>query len=625
MRSLLARAHQNIERSFAYVGNTMQPHRDTLLMVGDGAALLVGWFYAHQIAHPGTSLRLWVLPTIVFVCIGVGYALGTYRNRWSVASFAEAIHLAGAYGAALLLVSLIARLVDRSTGSAVLAITEATLLGGAIVSGVVRTIWRLGWEQHLAPDSSAAPIIIAGSGRVAEQAARAMLLDRHSPYRPVAFIDDNRHRENREVMGVPVLGTFDSLAETAAKLGVVHVLIAIQDEATDAATVTMITDRIAGLARDAKLDVLGVPSVRELYGDDVRVSDIKPLKEVDLLNRREVTTDMAAIGAYLTGKRVLVTGAGGSIGSELCRQITNFHPEALVMLDRDESGLHATQLSIEGHALLSDPNLVVADIRDAARLAEVFEAHEPEIVFHAAALKHLPLLEMHPSEAWKSNVIGSLNVLEAAKNSGVSCFVNVSTDKAADPCSILGYSKRVAERLTAAFAETDSGRYLSVRFGNVLGSRGSMLETFRGQMQKGEPLTVTHPDITRYFMTVEEAVLLLIQAGAIGRTGEVLILDMGEPVKIADVARRMASLVDPPAEIRFVGLRPNEKMHEDLFGPGEVDVRPIHPLISHVPVRPLSLKALQRVVSNTNGLNHRDTLVDLIEADSGTTTQADAR
>jgi FlaA1/EpsC-like NDP-sugar epimerase len=622
MTSLLSRARQNTEQAFAYVGNTLQPQRDTLLMVGDAAALLAGWFYAHRFAHPNTTVSLWVLPTIVAICIGIGYVLGTYRNRWSVASFAEAIHLAGAYGAALLVVSLVSRIVSPNSGSSILAITEATLLSGAIISGVVRTMWRLGWEQHLAPDSNAAPVIIAGSGRVAEQAARAMLLDHDSQYRPVAFVDDDRSRSNREVMGVPVLGTFETLAATAAEHGAAHILVAIPTESPDAANVTA---RIVALARAAKLDVLGLPTVRELYGDEVRVSDIRPLKEVDLLNRREVTTDMTAIGAYLTGKRVLVTGAGGSIGSELCRQITNFHPESLIMLDRDESGLHSTQLSIEGHALLNSPNLVVADIRDVSRLAEVFDAHRPEIVFHAAALKHLPLLEMHPSEAWKSNVIGSLNVLEAAKSVGVECFVNISTDKAADPCSILGYSKRTAERLTAAFAETDPGRYLSVRFGNVLGSRGSMLETFRGQMQKGEPLTVTHPDITRYFMTVEEAVLLLIQAGAIGRTGEVLILDMGEPVKIADVAKRMASLVDPPAEIRYVGLRPNEKMHEDLFGPGEVDVRPIHPLISHVPVRPLSLKALQRVVSNSNGLNHRETLVDLIGAESESAHQADAR
>jgi FlaA1/EpsC-like NDP-sugar epimerase len=622
MTSLLARARQNTEQAFAYIGNTLQPQRDTLLMVGDAAALLAGWFYAHRFAHPGSTVSFWVLPAIVATCIGIGFVLGTYRNRWSVASFAEAIHLAGAYGAALLVVSLLSRLLDPKNGSATLAITEATLLGGAIVSGIVRTVWRLGWEQHLAPDSDAAPIIIAGSGRVAEQAARAMLLDHSSTYRPVAFVDDNRNRANREVMGVPVMGTFETLAATASEMGAAHILIAIPTESPEAAAMTA---RIVKLARAAKLDILGLPSVRELYGDEVRVSDIRPLKEVDLLNRREVTTDMTSIGKYLTGKRVLVTGAGGSIGSELCRQITHFHPESLIMLDRDESGLHATQLSIEGHALLNSPNLVVADIRDVSRLAEVFETHRPEIVFHAAALKHLPLLEMHPSEAWKSNVIGSLNVLEAAKNVSVECFVNISTDKAADPCSILGYSKRTAERLTAAFAETDPGRYLSVRFGNVLGSRGSMLETFRGQMQKGEPLTVTHPDITRYFMTVEEAVLLLIQAGAIGRTGEVLILDMGEPVKIADVAKRMASLVDPPAEIRYVGLRPNEKMHEDLFGPGEVDVRPIHPLISHVPVRPLSLKALQRVVSNSNGLNHRETLVDLIEAESETAAQADAR
>lgn len=607
------------ERVFEFLGVKLQAYRDALLMVTDGVGLLLGWAYAVQFAHQGSPISIWVLPVLVSVCIGSGYLFGTYRNRWSVASFAEAVHLAGSFGAALLVVSITIRLVDGSSGSANLALAEATLLVGVIVSGLVRTLWRLGWERHLAPDATAKPVIIVGSGRVGEQVARAMMLEHDGIYRPVGFVDDNRARANRQVMGIPVLGTLDMLIPIAQQAGVGHILVA--QSSTRPGDVT----HLVNAAKAANIEVLALPSMQELFGDDVRVSDIRPLREVDFLNRREVTADTAAIGDYLTGKRVLVTGAGGSIGSELCRQISGFDPQSLVMLDRDESGLHAIQLSIEGHALLNDPRLVVADIRDAPRLAEVFAAHKPEIVFHAAALKHLPLLEMHPSEAWKSNVVGTLNVLEAARQSGVETFVNISTDKAASPCSVLGYSKRVAERLTAAFGETNPGRYLSVRFGNVLGSRGSMLETFRGQIQKGEPLTVTHPDITRYFMTVEEAVLLLIQAGAIGRSGEVLILDMGEPVKIVDVARRMASLVDPPAEIRFVGLRPNEKMHEDIFGPGEIDVRPIHPLVSHVPVQPLSLKSFQQVLNGANDLNYHQLLVDLIAAESDPLPHADAR
>ena len=258
------------------------------------------------------------------------------------------------------------------------------------------------------------------------------------------------------------------------------------------------------------------------------------------------------------------------------------------MLDRDESALHAIQLALHGRALLDSDETVLADIRDPCRVREVFERFRPQIVFHAAALKHLPLLERYPAEAVKSNVLGTQTVLEAAAACGVESFVNISTDKAADPVSVLGYSKRIAERLTAHMAGQADGSYLSVRFGNVLGSRGSVLTALSAQVEAGGPVTVTHPEVTRYFMTVDEAVQLVLQAAVIGSAGEVLVLDMGEPVRIADIARRLAAGASHPVDIVFTGLRPGEKLTEDLLGQGEVDRRPRHPLIQHVPVAPLS-------------------------------------
>ena len=330
-----------------------------------------------------------------------------------------------------------------------------------------------------------------------------------------------------------------------------------------------------------------LPGVEELLGGEIKTSDVRPLEERDLLGRHEIDTDVDQIAGYLAGRRVLVTGAGGSIGSELCRQIQRVGPAELVMLDRDESALHAVQLSIEGRAMLDRRSLVVADIRDRERLREVFDEHKPEVVFHAAALKHLPLLEMYPDEAIKTNVFGTLHLLEVSAEFGVGRFVNISTDKAADPSSVLGYTKRIAERLTAQVAINAPGTYLSVRFGNVLGSRGSVLTAFREQIAAGGPVTVTHPDVTRYFMTVEEAVQLVVQAGAIGRSGEALVLDMGEPVKIADVARRLIAHAERGVDIEYTGLRPGEKLQEVLLGADEVDSRPVHPLISHVFVPPL--------------------------------------
>jgi FlaA1/EpsC-like NDP-sugar epimerase len=272
------------------------------------------------------------------------------------------------------------------------------------------------------------------------------------------------------------------------------------------------------------------------------------------------------------------------------------------MLDRDESALHAVQLSIEGSALLDSDNLVVCDIRDREALETVFASHRPHVVFHAAALKHLPLLERHPSEGLKTNVWGTQSVLDFSARTGVERFVNVSTDKAADPSSVLGYTKRIGERLTAAASAYADGEYLSVRFGNVLGSRGSVLTSFSDQIARGGPVTVTHPDVTRYFMTVEESVQLVIQAGAIGSAGDVLVLDMGEPVRIADVCRQMIDQSPNAAEIEvvFTGLRPGEKLQETLLGVNEVGITDAHPMIMRVATPPIDPSSVHLVHS------HRD-------------------
>ncbi len=284
-----------------------------------------------------------------------------------------------------------------------------------------------------------------------------------------------------------------------------------------------------------------IPSLRELLAGHAQIEGVRDPRISDLLGRRAVTSDVASVREHIAGQRVLVTGAGGSIGAELCRQLHQLGPAQLIMLDRDESALHAVQLMLHGRALLDSEETVLADIRDRRRVREVFERFRPGIVFHAAALKHLPLLEGAPAEALKSNVLGTLSVLEAAADHGVHSFVNISTDKAANPVSVLGYSKRITERLTADMSARAAGRFLSVRFGNVLGSRGSVLTALSAQVAAGGPVTVTDPEVSRYFMLADEAVHLVLQAAAIGRGGEVLVLDMGEPVRIADMARRMAA------------------------------------------------------------------------------------
>jgi FlaA1/EpsC-like NDP-sugar epimerase len=474
----------------------------------------------------------------------------------------------------------------------------------------VRFWWRMDHDRQLRKrlsERNCERVLVFGAGSGGRAAIAAMVTDPESKYEPVALLDDDPRVLGLTTRGLRVVGDRHDMERAALDWNATGVIIAVPS-----ASGSLVLE-LSELATKAGLAVRVLPSVRELLDGTVRVVDIREPNERDLMGRHSIETDLELAASYLRDKRVLVTGAGGSIGSELCRQISQFAPAELIMLDRDESALHAVQLSIEGRALLDSPHLVLLDIRDRERLREVFCARRPHVVFHAAALKHLPLLEAHPVEGLKTNVWGSLAVLEAAEASGVDCFVNVSTDKAADPCSMLGYSKRVAEGLTAAVDERAVGRYLSVRFGNVLGSRGSVLNAFQKQLAMGGPLTVTHPDVTRFFMTVEEAVQLVLQAGAIGEGGQVLVLDMGEPVKIADVAEQLAQTVKPPCPIEFVGLRRGEKLHEQLFADAEHPEPTQHHLIRSVPVPPIDGDLVRHFPTTISAERAERALVELCE------------
>ncbi|MHB8318878.1 MAG: polysaccharide biosynthesis protein [Acidimicrobiales bacterium] len=528
--------------------------------------------------------------------IALGYITVLYRSRWRVGSFEEARALAlTVTGTTAMLLAYDVGLHRRSVPLSAVVVSAA---GVFIVAEGYRAVWRMIWEYRTRPTATK-PVIVYGAGTAGHQVIQSLLTDPSSPYRPVALLDDDPEKQNLRIRHVRVAGGGDDLVRVAKANGANVVIVAIPSAGSE--LIREVTRR----ADEAQMSVLTLPPVSELFSPVVGVADIRPLTDEDLLGRRTIDTGVEEIAGYLEGRRVLVTGAGGSIGSELCRQITRFAPAELIMLDRDESGLHQVQLSIEGRATLDSRSLVVCDIRDREALAEVFDEHRPEVVFHAAALKHLPLLEMWPAEAIKTNVVGTQNLVEIAKATGVAEFINISTDKAANPTSVLGYTKRIAERLTAAASSDGDATFLSVRFGNVLGSRGSVLKTFREQIKEGHPVTVTHPEVTRYFMTVEEAVQLVIQAGAIGENGEVLVLDMGSPVRIDDVARQLIKQAAPDStrrsEIVYTGLRPGEKLHEELFGAGEVDVRPRHPLISHVSVPALALEHLSSHLNGTRG------------------------
>jgi FlaA1/EpsC-like NDP-sugar epimerase len=524
------------------------------------------------------SVALYTITACVLQAV-IGAVGMLYRGRYRIATFEESVGLATTTGlvGVVLALGFIGLTGGTTFPRAIAVLTPPVAL---LVMAGGRVAFR-SWRDRIAPNLDAEKVLIYGAGNAGYQLVRLLTQEPDSPFQVVGFIDDAKSKRNLRLLGVPVLGQHKRLLEVAEAHGVTTVILSIPNASS--ALVRNVSDTV----ESAGIRLLVVPPVHELIGGRVRLSDIREVDVGDLLGRHQVATNVHEIAGYLTDRVVLVTGAGGSIGSELARQIYQYGPRELVLLDRDESALHAVQLLIYGQGLLDTPDIVLADIRDQERLDAVFAEHRPEVTFHAAALKHLPMLEQYPSEGWKTNVDGTLNVLRVAERYGCTRFVNISTDKAADSTSVLGNTKRLAERLTAWYAGRSGQVYLSVRFGNVLGSRGSVLETFTQQIAAGGPVTVTHPDICRFFMTIPEACELTIQAAAIGDPGEVLVLDMGEPVRILDIAKRLVARAGRDVEIVFTGLRPGEKLNEVLVSEDEVGIIKRHPLISHVPVPPI--------------------------------------
>jgi FlaA1/EpsC-like NDP-sugar epimerase len=549
---------------------------DVLCWTG-GAAFVIGLRYSFRITEVQWEavLRFLVLSWVLLVVAGA--VTKFYRGRFLVGSFEEALGLAlHFFGVTAVMVVTAPVLNPDLPRSLPVLAPPIALVGAAAGRWCYRAVRSRGAERG---KDARRPVLIYGAGDAGRQVLRLVRSDRTPALTPVGFVDDNPGKRHLRIGGVPVLGPGDALDEIAESSGAEAIILAVPGASGE------LVDRVQKDAAAAGLEVFVLPRLGDLIGGQVKADDIRKVEISDVLGRHQIKTDVSSIADYIAGKRVLITGAGGSIGSELARQLRRFGPDTMTMLDRDESALHAVQLSIYGHGMLDTPETVLVDIRDTDGLRAIFAEARPQIVFHAAALKHLPMLERFPAEGWKTNVLGTLNLLELSRELGVERFVNISTDKAADASSVLGSTKRLAEQLTAWYAHESGLPYISVRFGNVLGSRGSMLHTFTSQIAAGGPITVTHPDVTRFFMTIPEACELVIQAGALGKGGEAMVLDMGEPVQILAVAKRMIELSGASGiEIVFSGLRQGEKLHETLFGEEEAAEPTEHALIRRVPV-----------------------------------------
>lgn len=445
-------------------------------------------------------------------------------------------------------------------------------------------------------DSRVRRLVIVGAGdagaRLAHEAASRPQLG----LRPICFLDDDKSIHGRLIHGIPVSGNPDLLMELAAKERLDSAVIALPS-----ATGRRVRE-IVSLASEAKLKVEIVPSVSELATGRVQVTKIRPVDVIDLLGRDAVELDSAHIAELVKDRVVMVTGAGGSIGSELCRQIARLNPKRLLMVEQSEGSLFEIEQELNDTGLGAIALPLVADILDGDRMASIFARFQPAVVFHAAAHKHVFMMERQPSEALRNNSVGTRLLARMASAHGVGAFVLISTDKAINPTSVMGATKRLAEIHLQALQAQPGNRtkFIAVRFGNVLGSSGSVVPIFKRQIANGGPVTVTHPDVTRYFMTIPEAVGLVLQASVLGQGGEIFVLDMGQPVKIVDLARQMIELsglrVDDDIEIKFTGLKPGEKLYEELQHHSEDYATTAHPrimrLVSQVSVREVSLAAI---------------------------------
>lgn len=502
---------------------------------------------------------------------------GLYRGVWRYIGVSDLISILKAVSLGTVMMAASAFLARRLNYAAwglplewlegyPLSVMVAEWLGAIMLIGGLRLALRL-LQRHRVTTRyrhiERKRVLIVGAGDAGEMVARQLMDHPEYGYLAVGFIDDDPRKRSRRIHGLSIIGGRDQIAQAVKSRGVEEIIIAIPSAPGS------VVRGLVEQCRKAKLRFKIVPGIKDIIEGEVNLSQIREVELEDLLRRQPVVLNLDEISGYLAGKRVLVTGAGGSIGSELCRQVAGYGPKSLVLLGKGENSLY----EIEYELSLSHRSLPVAaavgDVGDRGRMRQVFGEHRPQVVFHAAAHKHVPMMEANPGEAVKNNVFGTKTVAEAAVWAGTERFVLISTDKAVNPTSVMGATKRLAEEVVASMASRGRTKFVTVRFGNVLGSRGSVVPLFKRQIAAGGPVTVTHPEVERYFMTIPEAVQLVIQAGAMGRGGEVFVLDMGKPVKIVDLARDLITLsgLEPDVDIaiEFTGLRPGEKLYEELL------------------------------------------------------------
>jgi FlaA1/EpsC-like NDP-sugar epimerase len=579
--------------------------RFTVLVFLDSFIVLASFLMSLLLIH--STNQLLEVPLIVsFFTLLLGhhffaFIYKLYKKAWEYASIRELTMIFKAVSFSILTLAGVQLLLQDFTFR-LLAVTWLVYL---LLFGGSRFLWRLFRDSYIKKSDQKKRTLIIGAGSAGMMVVRQLLTNRETELAPVAFIDDSPAKQRLDIFGLPVVGSVKQIEDIVKNYTIDRIVIAIPS--LNKKELHRIFQEC--IKTSAKTQIL--PMLEDLVTGKVSVNDFRDVQVEDLLGREPVTLDMEAISESITNKVVLVTGAGGSIGSEICRQLLPFHPKELILLGHGENSIYL--IDRELRELVNDQSLqitpIIADLQDTKRLQDVMRTYTPHVVYHAAAHKHVPLMEGNPGEAIKNNVLGTKNVAEAASLYSVETFVMVSSDKAVNPTSVMGATKRMAEMIVQHMDQTSLTRFVAVRFGNVLGSRGSVIPLFKKQIQKGGPVTVTHPDMERYFMTIPEASRLVIQAGALAKGGEIFVLDMGEPVKIVDLAKNLIKLSGHSFEdigLEFSGVRPGEKLYEELLNPDEVHSDQVYPQIYIGKTSEIYIEEIYKLIEGMPGLHQEE-------------------
>lgn len=531
-----------------------------------------------------------------------------YHKAWEYASIGELKAIFKAVTFSVIVTGIVQYIFLQDAFIRALGIT---LMMHILLIGGSRFCWRVYRDRYLKPTANMKRTLIVGAGAAGTMVARQLLKNPAENLLPVGYVDDDPKKQQLDFFDLPVIGTINDIQEVVKLKKIELIVIAIPSLSKNK------LNQIVKECSRTKAKVQIMPKIEDIMTGKVSVSNFRDVQVEDLLGREPVQLDMRSISEKLEGKTILVTGAGGSIGSEICRQVSKFHPKKLLLLGHGENSIYQIDMELQNKYKKQFSIVpIIADIQDKDRIFEVMAEHRPQVVYHAAAHKHVPLMEYNPKEAVKNNIFGTKNVAEAAGIFGVDTFVLVSTDKAVNPTNVMGATKRCAELVIQEMDKQYETKYVAVRFGNVLGSRGSVIPLFKKQIQNGGPVTVTHPEMTRYFMTIPEASRLVIQGGALAKGGEIFVLDMGEPVKIVDLAKNLIKLsgyTEEEIEIKYTGIRPGEKMFEELLNENEVYPEQVFPKIHIGKAKLVGEDKLHWLIDNFDNLAVNEVKETLLE------------